>query len=507
MSLSAPKFSMRGMLAAAVFALSLVAASCAPAQQAPATSPAALKARVNAILKQPQDPSDAERAILDEYFNKSFFPTLIDGSPEQLGQLAEQRKVLATQFLNVKGSQAAHDHLLALTMKAVGQNIAIRNYHPAIRYNAVLIIGQLDKEVPKGGPAAPVPYAPATTALVVMLEKSDFNGVPVTSPVKLAALVGLERHVKNGADPTLAERINAAALAIATNQETPVDASPEVHDWMRRLAVRVLVEQQKKGLTAPVYDAVAKLVGSKQVNLDDRCGIAELVKTPMVQGAQGLNPETMALALGRLARDVTAFEAKEARKYQKDIAGDDSSAALAGGGLGGGFGGGFGGRGLGPEGGFSPELGLGPEGGFSGGVPYDPAAAQGPRIEKRRLLDRLKAVADAVDQFGAASTDETKERMSDLSAPVRAALNDAAKTDATQLGVAKSMIALAAEVEELVNEWSPAEPAAEEGDAAAEEEPAGDAEAAPAVDAAAVEPAAAEGAAANEAAPADAASN
>lgn len=482
MSLSTPKFSFSGMLAAAAVALVLWAASSASAQQSPAQSPAALKARVNTILKQPQDPTEADRATLDEYFNKSFFPSLVNASPEQLGNLAEQRKVLMTQFLNVKGSQAAHDYLLALTLKTVRDKIAVKAYHPAIRYNAVLIIGQLDKEVAKGGGANPVPYADATKTLVVFLENDALFGVPVTSPVKLAALVGLERHTRLGVDPTLAERIGAAALAMATKQETPADASPEVHDWMRRLAIRVLAEQQKKGLTAPVYEAIAKLVSSKQVNLDDRCGIAEALKTPMVQGAQGLNPETMALALGKLARDVTAFEAKEARKYQKDVRGDDGSTAF----VGGGFGGGFGGRGMGPEGDFGGIMGMGLEGGFGGGLPFDPAAALGPRIEKRRLLDRLKAVADAVDQFGGASAGETKQRMSDLSAPLRTAFNDAAKTDAAQLGIARSMIALARTIDELVDEWAPAEPAAAEEeeevleDEAADEEPAIDAEAAPA---------------------------
>src|SRR5690606_28343622 len=157
-----------------------------------------------------------------------------------------------------KGSQAAHDHLLALTMKTVRDNIAIKPYHPAIRYNAVLIIGQLDKEAARGGSTKPVPYADATKTLVVLLEMDKIQGVPVTSPVKLAALDGLERHADLGADPSLADRINAAALAIATHQETPADASADVHDWMRRLGAKVLANQQKNGLTAPVYDAFAK---------------------------------------------------------------------------------------------------------------------------------------------------------------------------------------------------------------------------------------------------------
>lgn len=490
MSLRIPKLSIC-VAAAATMALLLVAAPSAMAQQ---QSPAQLKARVNVILRQAQDPTAAERTILDDYFGKSFFASMNDASPAGLGKLAETRKVLFTQFLNGRGSQAAQEHVMNLAMKSVG-NYAVGNYHPAIRYNAVLIIGQMSK------PGSAAPYTPATSALVMMLEKDDFRGVPVTSPVRLAALVGLDRHTSLGADPTLAERITAAALAVATNQETPADASPEVHDWMRRLAVKVLANQQKAGLTVPAYEAMAKLIGSKQVNLDDRCGIAELVRQPMIQGAQGLDPATMALALGRLARDVTAFEAKEARKYRKDIAGDDSAAGFAGG-----LEGGFGGPSRGFGGGFSPEMGMGLEGGFGGGMAIDPAASLGPRIEKRRLLDRLKAVADAADQFGGATADEAKQRMSDLAKPLRNAFDAAAKSDATDLGIASSMIELAGTIEELVDEWAPAEPEPAEGeeevveeeaaDEAPAAEPADDADAAPAE---AAEPAAA--------APADAAGN
>jgi hypothetical protein len=484
MSLWFPRYLAGG---AAAIALTLLAVGTADAQQ---QSPAQLKAQVNRILRQPQDPSAEERKILDEYFGKSFFKSMTDASPAGLGKLAELRKDLFTQFLNGRGSQAGQDHLLSLTMNTVG-TYAIGNMHPAIRYNAALIIGQLSKP----GAGAPVPYTPATTALVMILEKDEFRGVPVTSPVKLAALVGLDRHTDLGADPSLAERINAAALAIATKQETPADVSPEVHDWMRRLAVKVLANQQEQGLTAPAYDAAAKLIGSKQVNLDDRCSIAELLKSPMFQGAQGINPETMALAIGRLARDVTAFEAKEAKKYQKEVVGDDSGASFAGG-LEGGFrpprGGGFGG-------GISPEMIGGLEGGFGGGMPaFDPTANEGPRIEKRRLLDRLKAVADAADQFGRASADETKQRMTDLSQPLRTAFDDAAKNDATEMGIATSMIELAAGIEEMVDQWAPAEPEAAEEEEVVEEDAAD--EAAPADDADAA-PAGA------EAAPADAAGN
>lgn len=456
-------FESRGGLATLIAAALVASLHVEPASaQQPAAQPAAIKAsapKVGAILRGQQAPTPDDLKMLDDFFQKYYFPSMITTDPVQLGELAKKRKDLFVQFINVRGSQAAHDHLAAITLNAMG-NIAVRDYHPAVRYNATLILGQLDQTVPQPGGPPPSPLARATNGLLALLENADIKGVAVIPPVKVAALVGLERHTRFGVDPQYADRLSAAALAVATRQDSPAGVSPEVNDWMRRLAVKVLANQSAAGLTPAIYDVAVKLIGNRKVNLDDRCGIAESFTTPMYQGAQGIDLGAMALAIGALAEDVLAFEVKEAEKYQRELRGGVGGGGSFGRELGGELGGGFG-------------------GGFGGGSAL---GDEGLRLEKRRMIDRLKAVADAADALGGAAADEVKERMTSLATPIKSTWEAAASNEAIDAGVARSVIDLAQEVGRLTAEWAPPEAAAGEDEAF--EEPAAE----PLADAGAVEP-------------------
>ena len=90
---------------------------------------------------------------------------------------------------------------------------------------------------------------------------------------------------------------------------------------MRSQAARVLANQFAKGFTAPVHQAFVALIGSADVNLDERCRVAEMLVPTMYAGAQGVDPSQMADALGALAKAVMAAERKEAEDYQEAMVG------------------------------------------------------------------------------------------------------------------------------------------------------------------------------------------
>ena len=474
----AAAWSLVGLLGAVV----LTASSPAYAQLTPQQL-AGLKPKVTTILRQASAPSAEEKKIIDDYFTKSFFPSLASDDPIQRGQLAKNRKDLFTQLINIKGgSPDARNHLINLTMSNVGR-LAIGNNHPAVRYNAVLIIAQLDKDIPATASTPPTPLPQATKALVALLENKEFNKIPVPSAVKVAALIGLDRHTRFIVDPQYAEPITKAALAVATRTETPDDVSPEVDDWMRRLAFRVLANQFGAGLTAPVNDAVAKFLANKKVNLDDRCGVAELLKKEMYPAGQAVDPAPVALALGSLAKDVLTFEAKEANAYRKAMSGE-AGASIASPMMRGSGGRGYGG-----------EMGMGPGMGMDFGA--SPLADDGTKFKKRRMLERLNALRTAATALAnAGGSDEVKTRMTDLAVPLKTAFDLGVKADTPDLDVAKAVIVASNEVNSLVSKWIPAE----EPDAEAEdEEPFADAPAE-----AAEAPAAEDEAPAEDAAPAEA---
>ena len=484
-----------------IFALALVAAACCAARPADAQSYRALKpapvaqaraltGRVSTTLRSASDPSAEDLKVLDEYFMKYFFPSMtVHQPPETLGQLGTSREWLFTRYINIAKSQGARDHLTSNTLKAMGA-IAKGAYHPAVRYNAALIVGQLDQT-----PGTPLPAA--TEVLISLLESDEINKVPVPTALKVAAIIGLQRRL-NGLEPALAERVAKAATAIALRKETPEDATPEVYGWVRRNAAKLLTAQVAKGMTPEVHQTMVTLISDKSIDLDDRCNIAQLLKPDMYKTAEGLDVESMTIALGDLAKQVLTLEAKDAKKYEDE---------LFQGGAGFGPGGGGGGIPMGRGG----ERGMGP-GGFGGGMGLTPEE-MGPNYERRRMIDRLLAIADGASAVAAGGSDESKAKLGELVVALRGVAEPAAEEKALLETIAPAVQDLSVDVNKLVATWIPAAAADDEPAAAdfGEEEPAADkpaADAAPpaaGVEEAPAEPAAKEPAAADPAAEAPAA--
>jgi hypothetical protein len=463
----------RAIVATAIFSAFLAAASPAAAQRYEALEPTLagpqaqlLLTKVTSALRDPAVGAAGLKDITD-YFNKFYFPAMTSLDAEQLGLLVENRKRLFSQFINApRVVPAAQKHLVDLTANAM-RVIAKGNYHPAVRYNAVLTLGQLDQQpgVTGAGGRPPVPLSTATGELVGLLESDEFNNVRVTPAVKIGALIGLERHTRFGADPQLADRITAAALTVVSLETQPEDLTPAVYDWMRCQAARVLINQfAKGGLTPPVHDALVKLIGTSQMGLDDRCEVAEALSPTLYENVgQGVDLEAMIQALGQLATDVAEVEKKAAEEYQDEVLGTD------GGGFGGFDGGGRGG--FGGEGGYGGRDG-GYGGGRGGGIDPTTLQPQGPHLERRRLLTRLLAVINAGSAVSAGATDELKQRLGALTTPMQD-VADQASGDATEAELADYVVALEDEVKRVVEAWG--EGQAPAGEDTAEEEPADEA--------------------------------
>jgi hypothetical protein len=410
-----------------------------------------LSGKVATILRDAQPPNDAAKTDLNAFFNDYHFRVMTSTDPVQLGALGATREQLFTRYINTAKSQQARDYLNGITLKAMGV-LAKGNYHPAVRYNAALIIGQLDEQA--GG--KPIPAA--TEALLGMMENDQFNKVPVPTAVKVAALVGLQRHTKLGVDAALGDRITKAALAVADREQPPEDTNAKVYGWVRRQAARVLANQFAKGLTPPVHDSFVRMIGDDKTDVDDRCGVAQLLQPPMIQGAQGLDLDSMALALGELAKKVLDVERKDAEEYIDKVVGDPSLAAGGGAGFGGGFGGGRGGEAM-----------YGGRGGEYGGRGMGMAMAMiddtTPHYEKRRMIDRTLAIASAADAVAAGGSDELKQRLTQFATAIRTVAETAASTE-QEMTISQDVVALAQDVDKMVAAWAPAAeaPAAEQGD-------------------------------------------
>jgi hypothetical protein len=434
-----------------------------------------LGGQVATILRNAGAPSAAELKQLDDFFKGALFPSMTLIDPEALGQLGKKREQLFQRYINQAKSQAARDHMNTMT-EQVMSSIAKGPYHPAVRYNAALILGQIDAQ------AGVKPLPAGTEALLSLLENEAFNKVTVPTAVKVGAIIGLQRHTRLGVDPALGDRITKAALAVANREELPEDASAKAYGWVRRQAAKVLAKQFEKGLAPPAYETFVRLISDEKSDLDDRCAVAQLLKPEMFTGAKDLDHDTMALALGGLARKVLAIEAEEAKDYIDDTLG---SGMPAPGGFEGGRGGAFGGEGMYRG------------GGEGGGVDFGALGMEdtGPKYEKRRMIDRTLAIVEGARALQAGSSDELKERLTEFADLILAVAETAAPEDAGTTKITSAVMKLEKDVNRIVTNWAPAKPGDEEAaadeDAALEmpDEPAedvGDAPAdAPAVDEAA----------------------
>jgi hypothetical protein len=413
-----------------------------------------LRTKIQTALRAPTPPTPQDIKDMDEGFLGYYFPAMTSMSADNLATLAQMRKDLFVQYINVKSTPQARDAMLALTMKAMGP-ISAGAYHPAVRYNAVLILGQLDQQAGTTGSGAtpPKPLPAGTNALEQLLELDAIKGVPVPSSIKMAALIGLDRHTRFGIDPQYAEKITAAALVIANRTAPPEDIGADVNSWMRCLAARVLANQFAKGFTPPVHQAFVGMIGGKDMELDDRCKVAEMLASAMYEGAKGVDAGEMADALGKLANAVMADERKKAEEYQEEMVGGSNTFV--------GGGGGFGGRRDSEGGGF-----------------VNPLEDKGPHFERRRTLDRLAALITSATQLGGATSGDVKPRMVQLVTPIKEAADKIVKKETTELDVADVIVQLADTIDGIVSGWA-AGGAAPAGDVPAREAPA-DAAAAPA---------------------------
>ena len=440
-----------GLLAAAAVGLALLPRAGAQSGRYDESEPKLTDAKgkqaaleVGKILRNSGPPTDADKRVLDAFFSGYFFPLMTSTRADSLGNLAKARKELFQRYIGSTPSAEARTHLNTLAIKECGK-IAFGNYHPACRYNAVLIIGALDDKSERG--QAPVVSSTATSALLILAENDEWKGNEIPSSVKVAALVGLQRHAKFGVAPNLAERVAKAALGVIDREEIPDDVTRTVYNWMRVQAAEVLANQFAQGPTPEVTAAFAKLIGDGSIKLPERCQTAALLKQ-MKFAPGGPEAQILGPALADLAWDVLTDERKAARDYQDEL--------LAGaGGFGPGFGGGFGG----PGGGYGRgEFG----GGFGGGGIGAPMET-GPRYEKRRMLDRIVAVDAGFEAVQAAAPEQLKQRITEMRGVIKTLVAATVARGAIDDDVAAAVLVAARDIKPLVDAWLPA----------AEEEPAG----------------------------------
>lgn len=225
------------------------------------------------------------------FFEQVVFAEMTQTDEASLQELPKRRERFLANYLQRKDvRQEPHDELLQITRRAM-LGIATGNYHPAVRLNAILILGELNAEEPvlTGSQKRPPRPLPAALGDLVRLYR-DAN---LPDSLRAAAMVGILRHASLDGQRREDERMELAIryaiiddmLKLIDQKEPPQvvlkpgappgQRSIEGHQWMRRRAIEILGALRDGGADDNVTKKLLTIINDKSEPLLTRCTAAE----------------------------------------------------------------------------------------------------------------------------------------------------------------------------------------------------------------------------------------
>lgn len=225
--------------------------------------------RIKRVLRS--DSLEANQPRFDEFFREYALARIVPRQPDV--DVGKARAELRT-YIDIADNQQALDRLNTLAMEEMTKAVE-GNYHPAARYNAVLVIGMLDqRHADRSSP--PVPLPAATEYLLSILEgqRDVFDAARIHDALTTGAIVGMERHAKYGLSDDHRTRLTQALLPLVKQEEPPAGRDEQAHLWMRVAAARTLAELKTTGDGNEVVEALRAMMNDKKLPLTTRCRIA-----------------------------------------------------------------------------------------------------------------------------------------------------------------------------------------------------------------------------------------
>jgi hypothetical protein len=342
-------------------------------------------------------PLNGNETSFDYYYNKILFPTLTQTSDTALAALPEERQKLFRDHLERCSDPTVHVYLVNKVFDQM-KAIVLDNYHPAARYNAMLVISNLnDTDVVRVGGDKKVPE-PMMAALPFIYEQ--FTKPDNTDAMRVAALLGLVRHLEwdnfrgnaNPPAPTinapLRTQIVKSLLDLAQQQDPPAGRNAAGHEWFRRRAIEGLTHAGYHKADAEIAGAMEALLKDEKEPLAIRCAAASAVGKLGFQAPVKLEPTPAAKELGYLAllachNELTRVADLNKQELERLTRLQGGASGGYGGGYGGSADGGMpGGRGMMPGGaagmGVGPGAGGSADGAYSGPRPGGSVRPKGP---------------------------------------------------------------------------------------------------------------------------------
>ena len=272
---------------------------------------------------------EGNQALFDSWYRDYFFRSFTQ--PSELGKLAEKRRALLDD-LRLARTKQVHDRLLHdlvfYYMKGFVQTQKYK-FHPAVRVNAMLIIGELNRTEA----SLQQRYAdPLPEALDFML--AEFQNPAQSDAVRVAAQIGILRHATYDRARPPAQRISTATrsaivremLAVVKAKDPPAGRSREGHHWIQQRGIEILAALGAVGPVEEVNRAIEEMVTDQKAPMSLRCTAASALIHVETQQKTSIDPADLALKLGALAvqichKELDRIAEQEKREREKQATG------------------------------------------------------------------------------------------------------------------------------------------------------------------------------------------
>jgi hypothetical protein len=257
---------------------------------------------IGAILRAGKFENNQQKTDLETYYKTYALARWTQAGT--LGSLQSYRKDLINNLKQAKSGEV-HDYLNKLVLEYMTK-LAKGNYHPAVRVNAMLMIGDLNST----DGMLPTQDIPWNDAMPVLLEAvGDANQI---APVKVAAMVGINRHVTAAQNNTQIQlsspsQISSTLVKLLGGADA-ADTWDDGQVWLRRQAMDVLGLLGSLGANNQLSKLLASYAGAVKMPLRLRLGAANALGKLKYAGASGLNPMELAKPLAQLMIDICDAE-------------------------------------------------------------------------------------------------------------------------------------------------------------------------------------------------------
>jgi hypothetical protein len=290
-------------------------------------------------------PLAGNEAIFDGYYASYLFPEWTQTTEKNLNSLPKERDKFVKNSLELSAKNpAAHARLVDLTHTKLSEIAKDPEFHPAVRYNAILIVGLLNETEPNRGTGVkqmPEPYIKALTTLMEELKKPGNN-----EAVRVGALLGVSRHLEwDNSKQAVAAKIPPAMRTEAITELTsivstkipPAGRSAEGQTWLRRRALEALGHAYALKVEPEFAKLLDDIIADDAEPISIRCTAAEVMAHVEYQapGLPAIQPTAKKLGyLALYACHSELLRLEDLKKYDERLL-KISGVASGGGGRGG----------------------------------------------------------------------------------------------------------------------------------------------------------------------------